>query len=195
MWFEFTGLKPLRLEVPIDGQIFTGGAGKDIFTGYRKWVERTGARVAPGWQEKVWLAIEEKYPRYVTRTLTPAPPGVSIPTAVSFVQFLARRLFDKSLVDEAEARRRASICMSCPFKQPILGCVICKDALESTIKPPVQLREGLAPPAEVPPACGQCGCYLPLKVWAPRRQLGAAEEFPFWGECWMHEPSSPESSE
>jgi len=180
MAWETGGPVPRRLSISIDGLRLEAVDVKGVMRAYREAVARAGGMLRPGWEGEVWSALAESHPRYVRKIPGPGPPTASLATAKSFVNFMLKRLTNRSLVSEEEARRRAEVCFICPLAQPILGCSSCKDVLALTVVPPVRV--------EAPEACGACGCYLPLKIWIPRAQLGDASAFPFDSVCWMREP-------
>lgn len=178
MGYEFTGLPPRIVNVEIDGVNFQARTGQKIFELYRAHVASTQqGRVFPGWELKVWEAIKEAHPKYVTWTKAPASSGISIPTAVSFLNYLRRRGFSKELVSPETAEARAAVCRDCPKREPVLGCVVCKDALSPLVNQPYTLS--------IPEGCGACGCWLPAKAWIPRKHLGSADAFDFHESCWM----------
>lgn len=124
----------------------------------------------------------KSHPKHIKRVRgKPKFAGVSVAAALSFMKFMAKRVTDKSLVSPGLAKSRAKACWSCPKRAPVLGCHICKDALQLTVKPPEQV--------DAPEACAACGCYLKLKVWIKRSHLGSAEAFPFDSACWMRSES------
>lgn len=177
--WEIVGIKPKRWTCDIDGQHFEGPDVKTIFNAYRWWVRDSDQRLQPGWEERVWESIAANHPRAIHKTPQKASGGVSITSAVSFIKFMTKRLTNRSLVAPAEAHRRAAICSNCPMREPILSCSICRDALKLSVSPPEAVS--------APEACGACLCYLKLKVWVPRDQLGSADDFPYSGMCWMRE--------
>jgi hypothetical protein len=179
--WETSGITPrLPLVVPIGDEVITGRDIKSIFGYYHSRREAAGERFQPGWEQEVWQALQARYPKWVRPTHVGGTGGVTVNSALSFVRFMAKRIFDRSLVSEGEAQRRASICWQCPMREYVLGCTKCKAFLETQVSPPRHI--------DAPEACGACLCYLPLKVWIPREQLGPAEEFSFWEGCWMREP-------
>ncbi len=176
------GACPRIYKAEIDGKVFESSNYNRIFTAYRVWVESGGGRLSLGWEEKVWEALKKSHPKHFIRPKQEASPGVSVATASSFLTFMAKRMLNRALVAPEEARRRAAICERCPMKSPVLGCSVCKDALQLFVKPPEKVVS--------PQACMACGCYLPLKIWVLRNQLGSSEDHPFWQECWMRDDPS-----
>lgn len=164
----------------IRGQRFTGPSPRHVIDKWARALEAMGGRLVPDWEDEAWEALRQSHPRHVKRAPgKPKRAGVSVASAMSFVKFMARRVTNHSLVSAVEARRRAAICTGCPLWAPVLGCSVCKEGLQLTISPPEDVV--------APPACSACGCWLKLKIWVPRAQLGGAEEFPYWEQCWMCE--------
>lgn len=181
MRYSLGGPVPRKFEIEVGGIKLESRVVSGLMNQYRLYHDQNGLRLPSDWEDQVWKALAAAYPKYVKRM-----PGasetrsVSIGSALNFIRFMAKRVTDKSLVAAPEAHRRAAICMSCPLRRDVSGCHICKDALQLTIHPPEAV--------EAPEACGACKCYMPLKVWVPREQLGSADAFPFTATCWMREP-------
>jgi hypothetical protein len=173
------GPSPRIYRVEIDGMVFESRNHNHIFTKYRSWIESKGERVPINWEEVVWKALKSSYPKHIIRGKKNGSPGVSVATAASFLAFMAKRMRKRALVAPEEAKRRAAICSECPMKSAVLGCSICKDALQLFVKPPEKVVS--------PQACMACGCYLPVKVWVPRNQLGPTEDHPYDEGCWMRD--------
>tara|TARA_R110002167_G_scaffold66667_4_gene188685 strand:- start:13430 stop:14026 length:597 start_codon:yes stop_codon:yes gene_type:complete len=161
----------------IDGQTFTARDHKQIFVLYRVWKTNNGERLAVDWEESVWKALKSSHPRHFHKDKRKGDPGVSVASAFSFITFIIKRLRNKKLVPAPLAKERAAICFACPMKSKVLGCSVCRSALKLAVKPPEAV--------EAPQACKACGCYLPLKIWIPRRLLGSSEAYPFHPDCWM----------
>ena len=179
MKFSTGGPVPRMFTVELEGVTFQAKDIKGVLNQYRRWKELRGERLAPDWNQEVWLALAKAHPKFVKVVKTPAGPGVSLAAALSFLGYLMRRKLSKTLVSPVEAERRAAICRACPLGEPVLGCSVCKDALSPLVNQPYLLK--------VPEGCGACGCWLPAKCWIPREHLGGAEEFPFAPGCWMRE--------
>lgn len=177
--YQYNGPVPREFLIEVEGKAFRARTISELISEYVKWKNSTDVRIGPDYDEPVWQALKKAYPRNVSVEKKKASGGGSLVAAIGFIRFMTRRMANRSLVSTEEARRRADICFSCPLKQPILACPVCKDALKLTISPPDEV------PAPV--SCGACGCFLPLKIWAPRDQLGEASAFPFWESCWMRE--------
>ncbi len=174
-------------EAIIRGIRFTGPSPRHIIDAWARALEGMGARLVPNWEDEAWEALALAHPKHIKRIPgTRRKAGVSVAAAMSFMKFMAKRMIDQTLVPADEARRRAAICTRCPSWAPVIGCAACKEALELTIHPP----EAVA----VPPACGACGCWLPCKIWVPRAQLGEAQAFPYWEECWMWDSDRDETA-
>lgn len=173
---------PRIYRAEIGGKVFEDRDYNRIFTKYRTSVEAEGGRVAVGWEEVVWKALKKSHPNHFVKAKKKASPGVSVATAASFLSFMAKRMRKRALVAPEEAKRRAAICSECPMRSPVLGCSVCKDALQLFVKPPEKVVS--------PQACMACGCYLVLKIWVPRDQLGSAEDYPYHQGCWMRDAGS-----
>ena len=176
---------PRVFKATIDGKSVEARDFKQIFVLYRIWKDSIGERLPNDWEESVWLALKSSHPRHFQKAKRKASPGVSVASAASFISFVAKAMKGRNRIVGVDlARKRAEICRSCPMKEPVLGCSVCKSALKVFVKPPESLN--------VPQACGACGCFLPLKVWVFRSYLGEASTFPFHENCWMHsEPYEP----
>jgi hypothetical protein len=171
---------PREFVVKIEGQRFSARNHNYIFSLYVTWKKNRGEMLPIDWEEPIWQALKKAYPKFFHKEKKKASSGVSVAAASSFMTFVLKR-FGKSrqLVSTEEAKRRASICYNCPMKEPVLGCSVCKQALKLFVKPPE--------PVDAPPACGACGCWLPLKIWIPRKHLGDSNDFPYHSDCWMRE--------
>ena len=164
----------------IEGQKFTASNHNHIFGLYAAWKKNKDERLALDWEETVWQALKKSHPKHFHKAGKKASPGVSVAAASSFITFVAKRVGGRNaVVSVAEAKRRADICFNCPLKEPVLGCSVCKQALKLFVKPPEHV--------DAPPACGACGCWLPLKIWVPRKHLGSVDDFPFHSDCWMRD--------
>jgi len=168
---------PRVYRAEIEGMVFEEKDYNHIFKKYRVWKESCGERLSTNWEELVWRALKKSHPNHFIRRKGKASPGVSVASAASFLSFMAKRMKKRSLVPSEQAKRRSSICQSCPMQSRVLGCAVCKDALKLFIKPPEKVVS--------PQACMACGCYLPLKIWVPRDQLGSADDFDYHQGCWM----------
>lgn len=168
---------PRIYRAEIDGKVFEEKDYNRIFTKYRTWVESQDLRLPLEWEEKVWSALKKSHPKHFIKKRRAGSPGVSVASAASFLTFMSKRMRKRALVAAEEAKRRAAICFSCPMQSKVLGCAVCKEALKLFVKPPEKVVS--------PQACMACGCYLPLKVWVPREQLGSAEDYLYWERCWM----------
>lgn len=180
MKYSTGGPVPREFKIEVDGIRLESRSIARLVSQYRLHHDQNGLRLPLDWEDRIWKALATAYPKHVKR----APGGakrrlVSVGSALNFLRFISKRLADDSLVAPQEAHRRASICRECPLRSSVAGCPTCKDALKLAIHPPEKV--------DAPEACGACGCYMPLKVWAPRDQLGSADTFPFWSGCWMRE--------
>lgn len=96
-------------------------------------------------------------------------------TAVAFV------LGPDSLVPQAEAERRASICAGCPLNVGLHGCAVCRATLN-------ELREKLlvrhTEQDSLLGACGVCGCDNRVQVHVPMAALRAGSGDLNYPESW-----------
>ena len=187
MKWQASGPVPRKFEIEVDGIKLESRVITGLLSQYRLFHDKNGMRLPTDWEERVWAALATAYPGHVRRS----PGGaqrryVSIGSALNFIRFMTKRLSNRSLVAPEEARRRAAICGPCRLSRRVSGCSVCKDALSLTVTPP----EAVA----APEACLACGCYMPLKIWIPREQLGSADEYPFDESCWMREPQPSSDS-
>ena len=91
------------LEVVFRGRTYTGWVS-DIFRLAIARAEAEGERLEIGWEDELWSALQKKYPRYInSETVVDPPPVLSISSALSFIKFVARRGFDRSVVSTQEA--------------------------------------------------------------------------------------------
>jgi len=187
--WEMSPLRPPFIEVTIEGQVFRGREVKNIQYLYLNWLATQGRRLEPRGEDVVWQAIKDAYPGFIIRYPDPTPTlSITVNAAWSFIEFIRRRMGNKTLVSPLEAQRRANVCLTCPMKSAVMGCGMCKQALKFFVDPPQKLNP------RPPEACGACGCWLEGKVWVPREALGSSSAFPFWEgdethpRCWMHEP-------
>lgn len=172
-------MNPVRRDyrVVIDGVEFRERSVKRMFSAYMHWLELQTTPPPADWQEKMWRALASAYPKHIKRDRKKPRPSVSIPDAILFIRFMARRMKNKSLVAPAVADARAAVCSRCPKRAEVLGCSVCKQAIKMFVTPPYE--------AAAPEGCSACGCFMPLKVWLPRDVLGSVDERPYWEECWM----------
>lgn len=180
MKWQTGGPVPREFDIRIDGLHLKARTIAGIFDQYVRSYDRKGALLPVDWEDHVWSYLAASYPKHVKRAPGVAKRrSVSVRKALNFIRFIGKRASDKRLVEPQEARRRAAVCASCPMATRVSGCSICKDALQLMIHPPEEV--------EAPEACSACGCYMPLKIWVPRDQLGSADEFDFHTSCWMRE--------
>lgn len=180
MSWETTSLKPQIIEVEFEGKIHKGRNLKAIFSSVHDEYIRQARIAPPGWEEDVWVALREKYPRYILKRVRKDSRAISVASVTAFVNYLISRGFSKKLVSTQEAQRRADICAQCPAKTHIVGCKICKNALKMTVKPPVKIQ--------APEGCSVCNCYIPLKIWIPKEHLqDSKDQFDFPDNCWIHD--------
>ena len=181
MKWQTGGPVPRIFNITVNGVFLSSRTIPELFRQFSTHHDRNDLRLPIGWEDLVWSALAVAYPKHVKRL--PGESGlrmVSVPAALNFIRFLAKRISDRSLVSPEAARRRAAVCSACPMAGPVAGCSVCKDALGLTVRPPEKV--------EVAEGCSACGCYLPLKIWVPRDQLGDAGAFPFDPGCWMLSP-------
>ncbi len=180
MNWEVNGPTPRKYVAILDGIKFEANSHLQIFARYENWKKQKGERLSLEWEDDVWKALSQSHPNHVKRIPAKKSPGVSVASASSFIAYVIRQMGRKrKLVDVAEAKRRAAICFNCPKKEPVLGCSVCKQALKLFVKPPEKV--------DAPPACGACGCWLPLKIWIMRDHLGSADEWDYDVNCWMRQ--------
>ena len=180
MNWQTGGPVPRNFDVEVGGFQLSSRSLPDLFAQFARHHDRREMRLQPDWEDTVWKALAAKYPKHIKRAPDKSTNrAVSVRSALNFIRFLAKRVTDQSLVQPCEARRRASICSRCPQALAISGCAVCKDAIQLTVSPPEAV--------ESPEGCSACGCYLPLKVWVPRDQLGPASDYPYHASCWMRE--------
>lgn len=173
------------LVVTVDGVTYTGWVS-EIFKAYINRAAGEDRRLPPGWEERVWMALNAAYPKYVylDGSLKAAPPQVSIATIRSFLNFVRKRGLVRSFVPLETARKRAEICAQCPKAGVITGCTKCKALVNAIIRPP----KGVELPKDKS-GCTACGCYNDIKVWIPRDQLqDEAGSYDWWEKCWMLQP-------
>lgn len=177
--WETAGPVPRIFRIQLEGIIIESKTVNGIFSKALAQFIAKDERLPLNWEETVWRALKEAHPSHIHQNGKKPRAGVSVGSAMAFLAFMAKRIRNRSLVSIEEARRRAAICSMCPNGSKILGCSVCKAALKLTVNPPEAVS--------VPPGCSACGCFLPLKVWIPRDQLGTSDAFPFWRGCWMFE--------
>lgn len=100
-------------------------------------------------------------------------------------------LTGRKKVEQTEADRRANICSSCFYNQPIQGCTSCNDGVLRDVVNKIvggsvtQYDNHLR-------ACKLCACSLKAKVWLPlellvkRSSAELQEALPDW--CWIKIP-------
>lgn len=73
-------------------------------------------------------------------------------------------------VDQAEAERRANICLACPMNQNFEGCTTCaeKDLRETMVS---FMGESRTPVDSNLHTCFSCGCTLKAAIWFPLELL------------------------
>ena len=181
------------LDIDLDGFVYRGWVS-DIFKSYMSRAGAEGRRLEQGWEDRIWIKLQDKYPHYIqkkpdeVKTMT-----VSISTILSFVQFVRKRGFDRSVVSTQVATERAEICSRCPLAAITVGCSKCKELVRQVIgTPKMELDFGKRYGKKVE-GCDACGCYLPIKAWIP---LGFLEEekdvYPYWENCWIRKPVKSE---
>ena len=187
----YTG--PLRpatpLEVTFRGHSYKGWVS-DLFRAVMSRAEAGGERLEGGWEEKLWMALQKKYPNYIqSETIVDAPPTLSISSALSFIRFVAKRGFDRSVVSTQEADRRAEICARCPKAGVLVGCGMCREAVRAVAGAPrkeYDFGEDEIGMRKV--GCSACGCFLEVKVWMPEKYLEEeVDKHDWWEKCWMRD--------
>ena len=177
------------LEVVFRGRTYTGW-GSDIFRLAIARAEAEGERLEIGWEDELWSALQKKYPRYInSETVVDPPPVLSISSALSFIKFVARRGFDRSVVSTQEADRRAEICARCPKAGVLVGCGSCRAAVRAVAGAPRKEYDfGKDKSGMKKVGCSVCGCVLEVKVWLPGEYLEEeADKHDWWEECWMRD--------
>ena len=185
MDWNISCLKPRIMKIEIDGVEFSGRTIKMLIQSYGAHIAKNLDSLPPDWEQRIFMALSERYPNYVKRKGSPpkqAKSFLSFFAMSTFINFMRKRLVDKTLVDKQTAVSRTSVCASCPLSSNKVGCQPCRAILESMVKVP-EVIPG-------PIGCLACGCYLPLKVWIPDDQLVTLGEYPYPEHCWM--PKKPQ---
>lgn len=178
--WNISSLKPLKMEIDIDGIPFKGRTIRSLIESYGKYLSETSSELPSDWEQRVFMALSERYPEYVNRKGSrpaKARSFLSLFAMSTFINFVRKRLIDKSLVDRQTAIDRTEICKLCPMASNKVGCQPCRAVLESMVKVP-EIISG-------PIGCLACGCYIPLKVWIPSNQLLTLGKYPYPDSCWM----------
>jgi hypothetical protein len=182
-WFT----SPIRprspLKVEFRGKVYVGWVSQ-IFKAIISHEISKGNKLPQGWENEVWSKLAQKYPYFVKHKPDPedAPVTVSVATITSFLNVMRKRMLNSDLVDDAEAKRRATICAKCPKAAPMVGCSACKALARQMMKTP---KASLTSPDKN--SCSACGCYIDVKVWLPLEVLGEAAEHPYHESCWMRD--------
>jgi hypothetical protein len=105
---------------------------------------------------------------------------------VNFLKVVKHWLFNNpTLVDAAEADRRAAICAACPYNVDAVGCFGCTNVAGMLFD---VIKERSTPHDGALKNCQVCGCVNRAQVWVPKETLDQGvspemrEEFP--AHCW-----------
>jgi hypothetical protein len=156
---------------------------------YRAWMGLIGKALEAndmnerGWEEGIVHLACEQNPQWdcedteiVERGTTVEDVWRAFKTATKWVSGGGK------LVDQEEADRRASICVSCPKHGNVTGCVGCRGVLNWSFdllgNRRTQQDANLA-------QCKVCGCELKVKVWMPLDAIsGDAIDGDYPNACW-----------
>ena len=181
-------LRPHKpLEVVFRGHLFRGWVS-DIFRAAMARADVEGERLQGGWENELWMKLQEKYPNYInSETIVDPPPILTISSALSFIRFVAKRGFDRSVVSTQEADRRAEICTRCPKAAVLVGCGACKEAVRAVAGAPRKEYDfGEDKNGVAKTGCSACGCFLEVKVWMPEKYLDEERgKYDWWENCWV----------
>jgi hypothetical protein len=111
------------------------------------------------------------------------PKGIGITQVMNFLQFLWHVISKgEKPVSQEEATRRAEICAGCPYNIDIGTCITCrmKTLLRAT-------KKGSTPHDGKIKVCGECGCYLPSKIWWSAESMRREGVTYRYEKCWMNE--------
>ena len=175
------------LEIVFRGVSYTGWVS-DIFSAVITRAEAEGERLEGGWEDELWKEMQRNYPQYIfSETIVDPPPILTISSAISFIRFVAKRGFDRSVVSTQEADRRAEICARCPKAGVLVGCGMCRETVRAVAGAPRKEYDfGEDEIGKKKVGCSACGCFLEVKVWMPEKYLKEeVDKHDWWEECWM----------
>lgn len=128
-------------------------------------------------EARLWRRVATAYTQFVEGTGTLA-------------RLVAAKVTGGGLVEQAQAERRAAICVMCEFNRPPGDCPTCgSNTLQAAIKQVIGGRQTSLDGRLG--GCGMCGCGLKAKVHVAAEVLrGATSDIPYPAHCWMKQEAS-----
>lgn len=175
--------------------LIRGSALDDLLHNVREHLVANGQDMTGDWEQAVEDGIGEILggldSPHVDEYREPVRPGIVLQTRalVKFTNIFRSWLETNfETVPQAEADRRAKICMNCPKNVLIDGCKSCRQLagrlLTNKLDRSTKYDGDLI-------ACSSCLCILRLKVWMPKEvdptALGKPLAEPYAEGCWVTE--------
>lgn len=157
------------IDVPEKGLVGTGYTFEALMDNVRKWRKANGFPCGLGLQEEVEAEVCKHWPAECIETdgRVPDRRQRTLPEMLEGLRVMGRHLLtSRELVDDAEAERRAQICLRCPnniaIAMPCSGvCQALKDAAFALAGVKANAYEGRLK------CCAICSCYLSAAIWFP----------------------------
>lgn len=167
---------------PQSGVAFNARTLRSLIRQIRPHREAMGYDLSEGWEERLEGEMIQQNPNLRQ------PPSLSLDVLKRFVKTAASWFMGGGqFVEQAEADRRATICLSCPHNKSMGGG--CGALCDMTAEAAAALSNHETSAGDRLKNCAVCSCYLKLKVWVPMEQINnegiAEEEWPSF--CWQRE--------
>lgn len=180
------------LNVPDKGIVGYGMNFPALLRSIREWRRANSIPVGLGFEAEVESVVCEKYPAECDDDSIPKPhkTKLSVATVLHGTKvLLAFKLAGSPYVDQAEAERRAAICVACPWNQDYAKpCGGACGGLREVVTAIVGGRKTLAD--DRLRACSVCGCvnaahiHLPLEILAKGVTDEMRKQFASVPNCW-----------
>ena len=179
-----------RYEQPQTGQFFKTITKRDLILAVRKHRMKAGLEVGNPEQDiEEYLCAKIAPGKCVEDSDIPlsVKEGFDLSDVKSFADSVYRTIKNGGVVSQAEAFRRAQICLSCHLNTTVKGCTGCSGIATlifnmmgaKTTPYDAQLKQ-----------CGACGCPLAAKIWITRKDLESKQQVQkamgsYPEHCWM----------
>lgn len=165
---------------PESGELFRARTWRSLVRLIRPHREAMGYDTSEGWEERLEGEVLEQNPHLRE------PPTLSLDVLKRFVKTAASWFVGGGqFVDQAEANRRASVCVSCHHNRSASGG--CGTLCEMTAEATQALSGHSTPHDDKLKNCAVCSCFNRLKIWIPMDQINndgiSNEDWPNF--CWQ----------
>ena len=180
-----------RYVQPETASVFTAFSYWGLVDQIRKHREAMGLDLAEGWQDRFQeeLCQQNDEVPCAGRPKNAKPASVTLQDLRRFMSTVAK--WDGTLVERAEAERRAHTCLACPKNKAVRGCWGCAGLLKQVFSF-LKGQKGTTVDRALE-SCSVCKCVLRAKVWMPMEAIdNTGLEYP--EHCWQADGQSPKTS-